>query len=184
MSNPSFFVSGTERRCAPRASRTGVPREAIVRAWAVSLAEHVEPRRMEPGQVGALMLIGWLASIALGLAFLSGCNQQPKQRQPLDPERFDRAYIAFFETEVMPLAKRDGLERASGGCETSETDLLCVECFSPSGESWVRCNDDGCISADTAADLAAVGADVGVCERWQNRNGLAVSFTRRSQRDD
>jgi len=176
----AFFSAASEHPSSAVQTRAYMPREAFRSAWAVSLAQHIEPRRMDPGQVGALMLIGWFVSIALGLALLSGCEQHPKQRQPLDPERFDRAYIAFFETNVMPLAKRDGLEHASGGCETSETDLLCVECFSPGGESWVRCDDDGCASADTAADLATVGADVGVCERWQNRNGLAVSFERRA----
>ena len=96
----------------------------------------------------------------------------------MDPERFDRAYVAFVDKEVMPLAKRDGLTHTAGGCDASGTDLLCVECFSHGGESWVRCNDDGCSHATTADELAAVGADVGVCERRESRDGLAVSFTR------
>jgi len=147
-------------------------------AWVVNLSRHVEPRRIGAGQTFALMALGLLACFGLGLA-LSSCKAKPVPST--DPERFDRSYIAFVDKEVSPLAKRDGMTHTSGGCDVTATDLLCVECYSPGGESWVRCDDDGCELAKRARDLEVIGADVGVCERWEARNGLAISFTRRAR---
>jgi hypothetical protein len=94
-------------------------------------------------------------------------------------ERWDRLYVTFVHQTLKPIAERDGLRHTAGGCDVSDTDVLCVECYSPGGEAWVHCTDDGCALVSTNDELNAVGADFGACERWQNRNGLAVSFTRR-----
>lgn len=65
-------------RPAPRHSfsahvpRVTSPREtALPVAWAVNLAQHVEPRLVSHHSAGALMLIAGLASMAVGFA-LSG----------------------------------------------------------------------------------------------------------------
>lgn len=175
----AFLSPAGKHPFSATATRAPLPREAFPQPWVANLAQHVEPRTISEGQTVGLMLIGLLVSAALFLVLFSGCKQRAEPAPATDPERFDRLYIAFFDKEVMPLAKRDGLTHTSGGCDASGSDLLCVECFEPGGESWVRCDDHGCASADTSADLATVGADVGVCERWEARNGLAVSFERR-----
>ncbi len=40
-------------------------------AWVVSLAQHVETRRVSPGQTVAMMLIGLLVTAALAFPFFA-----------------------------------------------------------------------------------------------------------------
>lgn len=146
-------------------------------AW--TYTKRTAPRRISVGQTAALMLIGFLVSLALGLVLFSGCKR-PEPPPPRDLGDLERTYVIFFSNVIEPLAKRDGMKHASGGCDASSSDLLCAECFDPGGEVWVRCVGDACKIAVTTDELAAVGADLGVCERPEARDGLALSFERKA----
>ena len=147
--------------------------------WAINLSRRPEPRPISSAQTVALMLIAFFVAIALALS-LSGCKQRSEPAPAVDPEHWDRIYIAFVARELDPIIKRDGMKHTGGGCEVGPADLLCVECYSPGGEAWVHCEGDACKLVSTSDELEAVGADFGACERWQSHSGLAVSFTRRA----
>lgn len=90
MSNPSFFVVGTERTRGSAPTRTPLPHEAFPQPWVVNLGQHVEPRTVSEGQTVGLVLIGLLASMAIALVLLSGCNPTGG---------IDRAQAAFEKRE-------------------------------------------------------------------------------------
>ncbi len=97
-------------------------------------------------------------------------------------EDLEYAYVAFYSKVLWPLAKRDGMTHTGGGCEQTDDELLCVECFSPGGEAWTWCTPDGCELADTSPELFGLGADFGACERPEQRDGLIVNFQRWANR--
>lgn len=65
MSAP-LFLPGDKHPFSAAETRTIPHREAPSRAWAYSLAQHVEARTVAPGQVAALSIVGFLICFALG----------------------------------------------------------------------------------------------------------------------
>lgn len=118
-------------------------------------------------------------ALAIALALTAFClvTREPVHRSLEDLER---EYVEFIDAEINPLAERDKLTHLAGGCDVGPDDFICVECYLPGGEVWVRCSSrHGCVLLDTWPELDGSGADLGICERPEVRQGLAIAFQRR-----
>jgi hypothetical protein len=148
--------------------------EAVV--WVRDVAPPT-PALVQPAQWAIVTLVAYGFLVGL-VALLSGCQREPTPA-PRGLDDLERDYIIFVHNEVKPMVERDRLRHVAGGCDVSPGELLCVECYAPGGEAWIHCSARGCALLDTGPEIARYGADLGVCERPEARQGLALSFTRR-----
>ena len=143
MTKPSFFWPAAEQKRSAAPTRAYMPREASSDAWAVSLAQHVDPRRVSAGQTFALMALGFLASLGLGLA-LSSC----------EPQSIDRAQARFEHRDKWPTPADFAGWRSSGAlkCKDFPSLRICEAAFSifedgkPVGKDRIAfaCSPDDC----------------------------------------